>query len=530
MRFLAALPLLLLPTAALAQTAASPQIMTDVRAGQFPQAEQLAAATGDPLVEKLVTYFRLISSGGASADEIQAFIKANPDWPMQGLLKLREAQASGLYQPPVPILAPDFITQVQTLHKQGQDAEAAQLWENQGKAAMQAANPDQQLMFWPNQNILARSLLQAGDAKTAYKVVSAVDPPISGTIAREQIADRDFFAGFLLLRFLKQPQEAATWFQDLAASSTAVITQARAYYWLGRSETGAAQQQDYARAAGFPTTFYGQLAALALGDTPEQLAQRIKSVAEPDFSVQDALDFGLGELPRAAVLLMQMGDSHDAQIFLTRIGQTALDDKSRLMAARLALGLGFPQSSVAIARLAGIYGQMLVHEGWPISYSPPASILNPAVSLGIMRQESSFNPDVISGAGAVGLMQLLPSTARLTGRRYGLPYADLFDPDQNMALGASYLSQEINNFGTCLPLAIAAYNAGPTNVANWLSSNGDPELGTQPGGANMIDWIEEIPFNETRNYVQRVSENITIYGALLNNAAVSPVAKWLTQP
>ncbi|MDE1906867.1 MAG: lytic transglycosylase domain-containing protein, partial [Rhodospirillales bacterium] len=229
----------------------------------------------------------------------------------------------------------------------------------------------------------------------------AVSPPIAGTEARGQIVDRDFLAGFLLLRFLNQPQEAATWFQDLASSSTAAISQGRAYYWLGRSENGAAAQQDYARAAAYPDTFYGQLASLALGESPQILAQRIKSVAEPNFSVQDALDFGLGELPRAAVLLVQMNDPHDAAIFLDRIGQTALDDKSRLMAARLALGLGFPQSAVAIARLAGVSGQMLVNEGWPIPYNPPASILDPAISLGIMRQESSFNPIVVSGAGAV---------------------------------------------------------------------------------------------------------------------------------
>jgi soluble lytic murein transglycosylase len=530
MKFLAALPLLLTPACALAQTAASPQIMHDVHAGQFPQAEQLAAATGDPLVEKLVTYFRLISPGGGSADEITAFIKANPDWPMQGLLKLRELQASGLYLPTTPTAAPDFIAEVRSLHIQGKDEDAAKLWESQGKAAMKAASPNQQLMFWPAQDVLARALLQAGDPKTAYQVVIAANPPISGTAAREQIADRDFFAGFLLLRFLKQPQEAATWFQDLASSSTAVITQARAWYWLGRSDTGVTAQQDYTRAAAYPDTFYGQLAALALKDTPEQLAQRIKSVQEPGFSVQDALDFGMGELPRAAVLLEQMSDPHDAQIFLNRIGQTALDNKTRLIAARLALGLGFPQSSVAIARLAGVYGQMLVREGWPIPYHPPSTSLDPAVSLGIMRQESSFNPDVVSGAGAVGLMQLLPSTARRTGEKYNLPAGDLFNPDQNMNLGAAYFAQELRNFGNCLPLAIAAYNAGPTNVARWLKEYGDPELGTQPGGANMIDWIEEIPFSETRNYVQRVSENITIYRALLTGKAVSPVAKWLNQP
>ena len=530
MKFWAALPLLLMPACGLAQTAATPQIMTDVQAGQFAQAEQLATATGDPLVTKLVTFFRLISSGGGSADEIQAFITANPDWPMQGLLKLREIQASGLYQPPIPTITPPFLTQVQALHEAGQDEAAAQLWESQGKAAMAAADADEQLLFWPAQNLLARALLQNNDAKDAYQVVIAANPPITGAEARGQIVDRDFFAGFLLLRFLKQPQEAATWFQDLAASSTAAISQGRAYYWLGRSETGVAAQQDYARAAAYPDTFYGQLASLALGESPQVLAQRIKSVAEPSFSVQDALDFGLGELPRAAVLLVQMNDPHDATIFLDRIGQTALDDKSRLMAAKLALGLGFPQSAVAIARLAGISGQMLVPEGWPNPYNPPASILDPSISLGIMRQESSFNPIVVSGAGAVGLMQLLPSTAQRTGAQYGLAADNLFDPTQNMALGASYLAQEIRNFGNCLPLAIAAYNAGPTNVANWLAENGDPELGANPGGANMIDWLEEIPFNETRNYVQRVSENITIYRALLTGSAISPVAKWLQQP
>ncbi|MDE1906486.1 MAG: hypothetical protein KGH75_08570, partial [Rhodospirillales bacterium] len=208
MKFWAALPLLLMPACGLAQTPASPQIMTDVQAGQFFQAEQLAATTGDPLVGKLVTFFRLINPGGGSADEIQAFITANPDWPMQGLLKLREIQASGLYQPPIPATTPPFLMQVQALHEAGQDEEAAQLWESQGKAAMAAADADEQLLFWPAQNLLARALLQNDDAKSAYQVVIAVSPPIAGTEARGQIVDRDFLAGFLLLRFLNQPQEA----------------------------------------------------------------------------------------------------------------------------------------------------------------------------------------------------------------------------------------------------------------------------------------------------------------------------------
>lgn len=520
MKLLFALPLWLIPAFAYAQTPANPQIMADVQAGQFPQAEQLAAATGDPLVKKLVNYFRLLSPGGASADEIQSFITQNPDWPMQGLLKLREEQASGVYQPPAPTFTPDFIAKSDALHDQGQDQQAARLWEDNGQAAMSSASAGQQLMFWPAQNELARALLMAGDAKDAYQVIAAVAPPQA---ALEQNLDRDFLAGFVQLQFLNDPAQAATWFQQLARASNAVITQARAYYWLARSSTGTEAQQDYARAAAYPTTFYGQLAALAEGQTPQQLALRIQSLPEPAITMQDALRFGLEELPRAALLLVQMGDTHDAQIFLNRIGYTALDDQSRLMAAKLALGLGFPQSAVSIARQAGIAGQMLVHQGWPIPYNPPSSIIEPSIALGIMRQESSFNTTAISGSGAIGLMQLMPGTARDVSRRYGLPDDDLFNPAQNMALGSTYLAHQINNFGVCIPLAIAAYNAGPGNVANWLGTYGNPGLGSQPGGADILTWIEEIPFNQTRDYVERVSENITIYRALLTGAATSPI-------
>ncbi len=221
-----------------------------------------------------------------------------------------------------------------------------------------------------------------------------------------------------------------------------------------------------------------------------------------------------------------MDDTHDAVMFLNRLGQTAGDDKSRVMAAKLALGLGLPQSAVSVARSAGVAGQVLLPDGWPTPYTPPDT-LEPAVADAIMRQESSFDPSVISGAGAVGLMQLLPETARRTAKKAGIPMGNLFEPDANMALGTAYLAQEIANFGNCLPLAIAAYNAGPTNVANWLAQNGDPELGQQAGGADILDWIEEIPFNETRNYVERVLENVTIYRAVLNNSAASPLDPWM---
>jgi soluble lytic murein transglycosylase len=528
MRILGVLLFAALPALAWAQGPASPQIMTDVYAGNFNAASALAAATGDPLTRKLVTFFRLLDPGGGTADEIRTFIAQNPDWPEQGLLALREQQAEGIVPLQVPEVKPTFLQQVEALHEAGQDQAAAQLWTSQGKAAAAAADAGQRLMFWPAQNALARDLLAAGDAKDAYQVVIAVNPPIAGASAREQIADRDFLAGFLLLRFLHEPQEAATWFTDLASSSTAVITQARAWYWLGRSETGATAQADYARAAQYPDTYYGQLAALALGDTPQQLAARILHAGEPSFTAGQVLDFAMMELPRAAVLLMQMNDPRDAQIFLNRIGVVAADDRTRELAARLALGLGLPSSAVSIARTAGVAGQMLVRQGWPMPVDPPDAELPSAIIYGIMRQESSFNPNVVSGAGAVGLMQLLPATARHTAHHDGIPYrGNLFDPQENMRIGSAYFDGLINDFGECLPLAIAAYNAGPTNVAHWLATNGDPELGNRAGGTDIIDWVEEIPFAETRNYVQRVVESIVVYQALLHGSTDDPLTRWM---
>ncbi|OYV32693.1 MAG: hypothetical protein B7Z80_26190 [Rhodospirillales bacterium 20-64-7] len=528
MRVFLLLIAILAPLPALAQQAASPQIMADVKARNFSDATALAQATGDPLMVKLVTFFRLTSGGGGTADEIQQFIANNPDWPYQARLAFDLAQANGIPHVKTGPQQVPFLAQVQTLHTTGSDTQAAALWVAQGKAAAAQADDAGRLLFWPAQDQLARALLLANDPKDAYAVVIAVNPPISGASARSQIADRDFLAGFLLLRFLHNPTAAATWFTDLASSSTAVITQARAYYWLARCETGDAAKADYQRAAAYPTTYYGQLAALALGETPASLAAQIRNIQEPGFNAGQALDFAMMELPRAAALLVQMNDPDDAQIFLNRLGQTAADDRTRELAARLALGLGLPQSAVAIARSAGIAGQMLVHEGWPRPVAPPSGV-DPAVSLGIMRQESSFDITAISGAGARGLMQLMPATARKTAKLNGLPInGNLYDPNFNMALGVAYINQLILSFGDCLPLAIAAYNAGPTNVANWLAEYGDPEMKSAPGGANIIDWIEEIPFSETRNYVQRVTESIVVYRALQTGSAQDPLTRWMT--
>ncbi len=184
--------------------------------------------------------------------------------------------------------------------------------------------------------------------------------------------------------------------------------------------------------------------------------------------------------------------------------------------AHRALAMGLPDAAVMTARLAGRDGVMLPDAGWPMQLTPPPlpAPLDAAMLLGLVRQESSFDPAAESSSGALGLMQLLPATARMVASKLGAPLPDgavratlISDPGRNLTLGAAYFASLLDRYGGDPVLAIAAYNAGPSTVANWLAANGDP----RQGGISELDWIERIPYDETRNYVERVIENIAIY-------------------
>jgi soluble lytic murein transglycosylase len=163
-------------------------------------------------------------------------------------------------------------------------------------------------------------------------------------------------------------------------------------------------------------------------------------------------------------------------------------------------------------------------QGWPAPVEPPPAP-DPAFSLAIMRQESNFDVSIVSSSGARGLMQLMPGTARLVAKRLGEPTSEMLlttDPGHNMRMGTAYLLEVLAKFDNSMPLAAAAYNAGPHRVTQWLIDNGDPRVG-DPG---MIDWIETIPFNETRNYVQRVLENMVVYQARRSGTLPAMMSQW----
>ncbi|MBV9786054.1 MAG: lytic transglycosylase domain-containing protein [Acidisphaera sp.] len=638
-----------------APAARGPAIIAAMRANRWADAAAAAARSPDPIAEKLVTFYRLLTPGGAGAGEIAAFLADNPDWPLASLLARRRDEAlaaepddgAALEQcarTPPPAAAPAllrcantyansgrmpeatadarrawltglvdagaetlfmqrwgsvitpedqwrrfdalawsdtdaasrqearlaaadkpraearlalrrdeasapalvaalpaaqradpalFLEQAAWLRRAGQDDDARTLWRSGGEAAERGAPLEHLAAFWGERNRLARRLLRDGDAAGAYAL--ADDP---AQRAPEQVADAGFLAGFIALRRLHDPATAATHFREMATVSKAAITQARAHYWLGRAaearRDGAAAAVEYAAAAAWPTTFYGQLAAFALGTRPEQLAARIRGIRDPGWTPAQALGFAGDELARAATELVAWGDKRRARVFLLQLGELAADGADRSLAARLALGFGLPDQAVAIARRAGREGVMLPDSGWPmaapVAEDGAAGAVMPAVTLGLIRQESSFDAGALSPAGARGLMQLMPATAVAVAQRIGAApslAALTGDPSYNVRLGTAYLGSLLEQFEGVLPFALAAYNAGPNRVQDWLAENGDPTAPARPDQPDIIDWIELIPFAETRNYVQRVIENVVIYQAKRKQAPAHPLAPYL---
>ena len=406
----------------------------------------------------------------------------------------------------------------------GLDKDATEVWHASAAAAEAAASPERRPAFWTERNLLARRLLQFGSPADAYTVAA--------TAAQdgEAALDAEFLAGWIALRRLQQPEVAAQHFLTLAALSQAAITQARAHYWLSRSRTAQGAPDgahaELLAAAAWPTTYYGQLAACLLGDDAAALAQRIQAMHDPAATEDAATAFAGQELARAAAILVAWGDPRRAKAFVLRLDETAGDAIERALAASFAAALGLPDQAVAIARRAGRDGLMLPEAGWPMAVLPPANTLDPDIALGLIRQESSFDMQAISPSGARGLMQLMPATAAAVARQLNEPVSLLAltaDPGYNMRLGTAYLQGLLEQFHGALPLAVAAYNAGPHRVLDWLTAHGDPVAGS----VDMIDWIELIPFGETRNYVQRVIENTVIYHARRGDAAPHPLARWL---
>lgn len=331
----------------------------------------------------------------------------------------------------------------------------------------------------------------------------------------EAFAEAEFLAGWLSLRKLGQPKRALAHFTKLKNNVSLPVSVGRASYWMGRA---AEKLRDpnarayYAEAARYPNVYYGQLAAARLGAGFAMLNLPPETTPKPDS------EFEGRELIRALRLIgeVQNETSFNRLSFYLDDVLESPDDLIRL--SRLAREYGFMKPAIRAAKQAGRFEAMLTESAYPlpelITGLPPRYDI-PFV-LAIARQESEFNTNARSHARAYGMMQMIHSTARRTARNARMPYQRSWltgDPEYATRLGAQHLEDLLDKFDGSYILAAAAYNAGGRRVREWLDTYGDPRTGR----IDAIDWIESIPFSETRNYVQRVMENLEVYRARLNN-------------
>ena len=375
----------------------------------------------------------------------------------------------------------------------------------------------------PEKWLIAQALTAKGAQNdeqwsTVYNIARQIKdtyPP--GTIVRDRsFTERDNYTtlvwsgGFAAFSKLGRPNDAVALFDLYAAAARSAQTQAKGYYWAGRAAEASGQQplaiSYYQRAGQFFDQFHGQLSL-------ERLGRPIAApIAERTVEISGAArqQFENGSLVQAARLLGQQGQWLDQSKFIRAIAANATTDLDAVLTNELAMRINRPDLSVMVgrnARQAGL-GDYL-KTAFPQVAVPPEVLPSWTMIHAISRQESQFDRQITSSAGARGLMQLMPGTARDTAPAAGVIYnpANLVDPQYNVRLGSTYFGQMMDRYSGSYVLAVAAYNAGPGNVNKWLSANGDPRV----PGTDVLAWIENIPFSETKNYVQRVLENAVVY-------------------
>jgi len=396
------------------------------------------------------------------------------------------------------------------LRKSGKTKEA---WELLMKVDASGALPSANAQaWWPEHNLSARNALEAKEYEIAYKLAARTRLTPEASLAA--YLDAEFLAGWIALRFLDEGKQALTHFINLESAARSPISRARAAYWKAQAlraldEEGKAQQA-LTIAAAEPGTFYGRLALEMLKDPHKVAASSPKPSAAPSTE-------NTSELAQAAEVLMGIGDNRRANAFANaaiEVCQTT--GCATALSARLAT-IGNIYGALRSAKKAQTLGVSRTDQLYPLIDLPPACTnagVSRALVLALTRQESEFDPTATSSANARGLMQLLHGTAQDAARRYGLAYAganDLYQPQTNLGLGCYHVKDLLDGLNGSYVLTIASYNAGKARVTSWITTRGDP----RDPKVDVIDWIESIPFDETRNYVMRVLENELAYNTRL---------------
>ncbi len=363
-------------------------------------------------------------------------------------------------------------------------------------------------LWWRERHILARDALSKGLVTEAYNIAKH-----HGATDALSVSEAEWLAGWIALRFLNDGEAALPHFEKVYDSVQMPVSLSRGAYWTGRAAEALGRpdiaEEWYLRAGAYPTTYYGQLAIGRLKlDAIPQLPQ------DPSPTQSERESFETNELTQVLKLLLFTDEKVYQRRFAQALAASTGFGSIRHLTAELTNRLARPDIGVWISRQAAGDKITLVKYGYPVPLYNYPDAPEQALILAVARQESNFDPTARSGAGARGIMQLMPTTARAVARAARLRYSSdrlTEDPAYNIQIGSTYLNALVNSFDGSYILAAAGYNAGPSRARQWIRQFGDP----RDADVDAVDWIEKIPFSETRNYVQRVMENLMVYRATL---------------
>jgi soluble lytic murein transglycosylase len=370
--------------------------------------------------------------------------------------------------------------------------------------------------WWVERRIVSRSLLDKGDARTAYRIAAGHSAETGS-----DIAEAEFHAGWYALEYLNDPGTAARHFAAILRVSSMPLSQSRGEYWLGRAAEKAGNRNEaiaqYRKAGQYPTTFYGQLALSRLG------VKQLPIAPPPRIDAATRARFNARELVQVIARLDEANRGDRNSIFLRHLAEALTDPAEIALLAELAEEHGGHQLALQVGKLASYRRLPVDAVAFPTSAIPSSartgSVERPMV-YAIARQESAFDLAAVSSAGARGLLQLMPATAKQMAKAVGVAYSQdrlTSDPGYNATLGAAFLGKLHQSFGGSFVMTFAAYNAGPSRVSAWVKVYGDP----RDPDVDVVNWIERIPFTETRNYVQRIMENMQVYRARLGSPGLT---------
>ena len=388
------------------------------------------------------------------------------------------------------------------------------LFQNANRTETQMVRPDK---WWEQRESVTRSLIYKKRYKTAYKVSSE-----HSLSSGPSFAEAEWLSGWIALTFLKSPEYAINHFENFYNNVGYPISLARGAYWLGVSyeqlKEKDAANKFFSEAAKFPMTYYGQLAFNKI-NPGGNFELKDQSIFDKEYEKK----FKKNKLIKHVVLLHELDASQYAKDILKHLAELNIEKGSEVLAAELSTSVERYDFAIQISKRASYEKRFYNKYNYPVIATPKVvnnkQMPKQEIVLAIIRQESEFDRKANSWAGARGMMQLMKYTAKIVAKQAKLPYSIsrlTADPEYNIKLGSYYFNGLLNDYNGVFPFAIAAYNAGPNRVKTWRKVNGDPSKGQ----ISYINWIEQIRFEETRNYVQRVLENINVYKYILRKEPV----------